>query len=50
MEKGTAWVETFAENDPCDTWEITDVAIRGILSCKIEQPQKNALIPIRKQR
>lgn len=31
LKKGTAWVETFAENDPCDTWEITDAAIQAVL-------------------
>ena len=31
LEKGTAWVETFAENDPYDTWEITDAAIQEIV-------------------
>ena len=31
LEKGTAWVETFAENDPCDNWEITDVAIHEVM-------------------
>ena len=45
LEKGTAWVETFAENDPCDTWEITDAAIQVILSCEAEKIPKNMLIP-----
>jgi len=29
----SAWVEVFAENDPCDTWEITDCAINAVLEC-----------------
>ncbi|MBR3019781.1 MAG: hypothetical protein IKH57_22340 [Clostridia bacterium] len=45
LEKKTAWVETFAENDPCDTWEITDVAIQVILSCEAEKIPKSILIP-----
>ena len=45
LEKKTTWVETFAENDPCDTWEITDAAIQAILSCETERMPKNILIP-----
>ena len=45
LEKGTAWVETFAENDPCDTWEITDAAIQAILSCEAGKMPKSVLIP-----
>ena len=45
LGKKTAWVETFAENDPCDTWEITDAAIQAILSCKAEKIPKSMLIP-----
>ena len=45
LEKGTAWVETFAENDPCDTWEITDVAIQAILSSEVGKIPKSILIP-----
>ncbi len=45
LEKKTAWVETFAENDPCDTWEITDAAIQAILSCEAGKIPKNILIP-----
>ena len=45
LEKGTAWVEIFAENDPCDTWEITDAAIQVILSCEAEKIPKSMLIP-----
>ena len=29
--KKTAWVETFAENDPYNTWKITDAALHSIL-------------------
>ena len=46
LEKGTAWVETFAENDPCDTWEITDAAIQAILSCEKGNLPKSSLIPL----
>ncbi|MBR4331389.1 MAG: hypothetical protein IKP72_01785 [Clostridia bacterium] len=31
LKERTAWVETFAENDPCDTWEITDAVIHVVL-------------------
>ena len=48
LEKGTAWVETFAENDLCDTWEITDATIQAILSCVVEKPPKTILIPCKK--
>ena len=47
LEKGTAWVETLAENDPCDTWEITDSAIRVILDNSREKLPKGALIAVR---
>ena len=46
LEKGTAWVETFAENDPCDTWEVTDAAIRVVLAKNIEKLPKSMLLPI----
>lgn len=46
LEKGTAWVETFAENDPCDTWEITDAAIGAVLACNADKMPKKMLIPI----
>ena len=49
LEKKTAWVETFAENDPCDTWEITDAAIQTILSCETERIPKSILIPCKKK-
>ena len=49
LVKGTAWVETFAENDPCDTWEITDAAIQAVLSSRTVKLLKNALIPIKIQ-
>lgn len=45
LENETAWVEAFAENDPCDTWEITDAAIQAILSWKAGKIPKNLLIP-----
>ena len=46
LEKGTAWVETFAENDPSDTWEITDAAFKAILGIEDEKLPKNEIIPI----
>ena len=46
LNEKTAWVETFAENDPCDTWEITDTAIRVVLANNIEKPPKSILLPI----
>ena len=46
MNEKTAWVETFAENDPCDTWEITDTAISVVLANNIEKPPKSILLPI----
>ena len=46
LVKGTAWVETFAENDPCDTWEITDAAISVVLTCNKEKLPKLLLLPV----
>ena len=46
LEKGTAKVETFAENDPCDTWENTEAAIQAILSCEKGNLPKSSLIPL----
>lgn len=43
LNEKTAWVETFAENDPCDTWEVTDAAIRVILANNIEKLSKSML-------
>ena len=43
LNEKTAWVETFAENDPCDTWEVTDAAIRVILTNNIEKLPKSML-------
>ncbi len=43
LKEKTAWVEKFAENDPCDTWEVTDAAIRVILANNIEKPPKSML-------
>ena len=48
LEKGTAWVETFAENDLNNTWYITDAAINFVLSCNTEKPPKRLLIPVKK--
>ena len=46
LVKGSAWVETFAENDPCDTWEITDAAIHAILSYKENKFPKSIFVPV----
>ena len=46
LKEKTALVETFAENDPCDTWEITDTANRIVLANNIEKPPKSILLPI----
>ena len=47
LEEETAWVETFAENDPCDTWNITDAAIHAIISFfKDKKYPKRMLIPV----
>lgn len=48
LDKETAWVETFAENDSCDTWQITDATIQAILSCRVGKLPKNILIPCKK--
>ena len=48
LKEKTAWVETFAENDPCDTWEITDAAIQAILERKEDKLPKKALTPLKK--
>ena len=41
----SAWVEVFAENDPCDTWEITDCAINAVLGCDEGKLPKRAFFP-----
>lgn len=41
----SAWVEVFAENDPCDTWEITDCAISAVLECGEGKLPKRAFTP-----
>lgn len=47
LVKGSASVEAFAENDPCDTWEITDTAIQVILDhCKEKLPKK-IIVPVK---
>lgn len=46
LKNETAWVETFAENDPCDTWEITDTAIQAVLSCMNEKQPKDVLLSV----
>lgn len=48
LEKGTAWVETFAENDPCDTCEITDSAISAILDDNTGKLPRKKIFPIKK--
>ncbi len=47
LKKGTAWVETFAENDLCDTWEITDAAIRAVLDDNTGKLPRKQIIPIK---
>ena len=46
LEKGTAWVEIFAENDPCDTWEITDAAIHAVLANNMDKLPKSLNFPL----
>ena len=46
LEKGTAWVATFAENDPCDIWEVTDAAIHAIISVKDNKYPRKMVIPV----
>ena len=46
LEKGTAWVETFAENDPCNTWGVTDISIQTILSYRMKKYPRLILFPI----
>ena len=46
LEKRTVRVESFAENDPCDTWEITDATINEVLTYDKNYLLKKALIPI----
>ena len=48
LVKGSAWVETLAENDPCDTWEITDAAIQAVLSCAAGKLPQTILISCEK--
>lgn len=42
----SAWVEVFAENDPCDSWKITDCAINAVLKCDEGKLLKRAFIPM----
>ena len=46
IEKGTAWVETFADKDPCDTWKISDAAIQMVLKSNPTKFPKLVLIPV----
>lgn len=46
LKERTAWVETFAENDPCDTWKVTDAAIQAVLTCYGEKLPKKMHIPV----
>ena len=50
LKEKTAWVETFAENDPCDTWEIADAAIHAVLANNMEKLPKSMLLPILEKR
>lgn len=43
----SAWVEEFAEKDPCDTWEITDYAISAVLECDEGKLPKRAFVAVR---
>lgn len=42
----SAWVEVFAENDPCDSWKITDCAINAVLEYDEGTLPKKAFIPL----
>ena len=42
----TAWVETFAEKDLCDSWDITDCAIDSLLDCDCGKLPKKTLLPV----
>jgi hypothetical protein len=44
LKEKTAWVESFAENDLCDTWEITDAAIQAVMELHSEKLPKWKLI------
>ena len=46
LVNGTAWVEIFAENDPCDTWDFTDTVIQSVLGVKDGKYPKGTLIPV----
>ena len=46
LEKGSAWVENFAENDLCDIWDITETAIQTVLACGRHTLLKKVFIPI----
>lgn len=45
----SAWVEVFADNDPCDTWEITDCAINAVLECGEGKLPKRVFVPAARQ-
>lgn len=49
LPEKTAWVETFAEKDPCDTWAVTDAAIQAVLECEGEKLPKKMLIPVARE-
>ncbi len=46
LTEKTAWVETFAEKDPCDTWAVTEAAIQAVLECDEEKLPKKMMIPV----
>ena len=46
LEEESAWVETFAENDVCDSWNMTDAAIQAVLACDRNKLPKMMLIPV----
>ena len=46
LEKGMAWVENFAENDPCNTWGVTDISIQTLLSYRMKKYPRLILFPI----
>ena len=46
LREKTAWVETFAEKDPTDTWAVTDAAIQAVLESDDGKLPKKMLIPV----
>lgn len=50
LEERMFWVGNFAENDPDDTWNITDAAARAVLACNSKKLPKKMFVPVIKKK